>query len=98
MPARLTTPIEITRKEAVLVAKYKTVQIVISLEGNPYIRIDYNGLDSDGNVVSKAEALLEGREVADYITNNRTFYSDVKRHSYLIGKSKGVIPNDAGIT
>ena len=97
MPANLITPIEIVSKESVVIDNYKTVQIFVQLEGNPYIRVKYNAVNSSGDIVGTAEALIEGADVATFIANNPTFYTDVKNVSYQIGKDEGVIPSDAGI-
>ena len=97
MPAKLSSPIEIVTKQAVEVDSYKTVQIVVSLKGNPYITVKYDALNADGEVIGTSEAILSGSQVTDFIANNASFYADVKNQSYQIGKDTGVIPSDAGV-
>lgn len=97
MPVKLVTPIEIVRKDAVLIDEYETTMIVINLGDKPYVSVQYAAKDASGKIVGKAEALLSADETAQFIKSNPAFYNSIKNESYKVGKSKGVIPNDAGV-
>ena len=97
MPAKLVTPTELVRKEAVLIDKYETTQIFINMGDKPYVRIAYNVIDMDGAVVGTAEAILDSDDVAKFVSTNPVFYTAIKKMSYKVGKDKGIIPSDAGI-
>ena len=97
MPAKLIAPIEIIKKEAVLVDEFDTTQIFINLKGSPYIRITYDLKDASGNIIGTSEVTLDSVETAQFIQDNPTTYSAIKEASYKVGKIKNVIPSDAGV-
>lgn len=97
MPAKLTVPMEIIKKEAVLADSYDTTSIYISLKGNKYVTVGYDIKDADGYVIGSAKADLDEAETAQFISDNPVFYQSIKKASYDAGKVKGVIPSDAGI-
>ena len=97
MPAKLITPIEIIKKEAVLADSYETTQIFINLSGDNYVRVAYNVKDAEGKVIGTSEAILDSIETAQFISDNPSFCNSIKEASYDVGKGKGVIPSDAGI-
>lgn len=97
MPAKLSKPKEIIKKEAVLADSYITTQIFVNLGKNSYIRINYDILDIDGVVIGKTEAILDSVETAQFISDNPTAYAAIKEASYSIGKINNVIDSTASI-
>ena len=97
MPAKLITPIELVKKDAVLIDEFETTQILISLGDEPYIRVTYDAKDVSGNVLKTYEVDLKTAQFLQYVSSNPDFDNFINRDSYKLGKAKGIIPSDAGV-
>jgi len=55
-------------------------------------------VSAEGNKVSSHELHLDSTEIEQYMADNPAFVLDIKSHSYDLGKAKGIIPQDAGVS
>lgn len=100
MPATLLTPQEIIKKKSVFLSEYDVKNIFINIKGEsePYIRVEYDVKDVEGNVIDTKEVILQGQDLNTFLTAFPNVYNQIKVFSYNVGKAGSLIPQDADVT